>query len=68
MLRQRKTLEGRQNNSAGEDREAGAAGKDLLKMLLGLQGSCNFEQKGGENADPCDSEVTLAVAVCSNCY
>lgn len=52
MLRQRKTLEGRQNNSAGEDREAGAAGKDLLKMLLGLQGSCNFEQKWGEMQVP----------------
>lgn len=38
MIRERKT-EGRQNNSAGEDREAHAVGKDLLKMLLGLQGS-----------------------------
>lgn len=38
MIRERKT-EGRQNNRAGEDREAHAVGKDLLKMLLGLQGS-----------------------------
>lgn len=37
MIRPRKT-KGRQNNSAEEDREAGAVGKDLLKMLLGLQG------------------------------
>lgn len=45
MIRQRNT-EGRQNYSTGEDREAGVVGKDLLKMLLGLQSSYNSEQKG----------------------
>lgn len=33
MIRQRKT-EGGQSDSSGEDREVGAVGEDLLKMLL----------------------------------
>ena len=37
--RQRKT-EGGQSNSAEEDREVGAVGEDLLKMLVGLQVAC----------------------------